>query len=564
MQIKKWFFTVLLMVTLVASACAQATPTAVPTQPAAAPTTAPQPTAPPAQGKVATFIFTQEFDNLNPAYTNMWFSTITHQIWNCWAWDYDDQNIPEPVLVKELPSTTNGGISTDGKTVTMKLRDDIVWSDGTPMTADDFIFTWKMNVDPKNSVATTYPYDQIDTITAPDKQTVVINFKDPFAGWMGLWKGMLPAHVLQAVFDKDGTLNNADWNRNPTVGCGPFNFDKWESGSYARFVANPKYWGTKPKLSEIFVRFVPDDASQIAALKNQEGDLGTFISYSDVPTLQEAGINIIKAFSGYNEGIYFYLDPTKGHPALQDQKVRQAIAYATDRFSLDKDLLLGLTQPAMTDWDNTPYVDPSLKPYPFDPEKAKSLLDEAGWKDSNGDGVRDKDGKELVLKYGTTTREIRKDTQAVLQQQLAAVGIKVDLLNYESDIFFNGYDKGGPAATGQLDMFEYSTVPLSFPDPDVAEWRCDDIPSAEKPTGTNWMALCDKTLDQLFKDQGTQVDFATRQQTFYKITKLLFDQAYWIGLWQDPDIWAVSGKLTNVKIGGSTPFFNIMQWDLSQ
>jgi peptide/nickel transport system substrate-binding protein len=577
MYAKKLTLSILLVLAILAAACTPATqaPPAVaptqavqPTQPpvqmptSAPPTTAPT-TAPQGQGKVATFIFTQEFDSLNPAYTNMWFSQITEQMWNCWAWDYDDKNNPLPVLVTEMPSIENGGISADGKTITLKLRDDAVWSDGTPITSDDFKFTAAMYVDPKNTVATTSPYDKIQSVDTPDPKTVVTTFAEPFAAWQGLWHGLLPAHILQQVFDKDGTLDKAEWNRAPTVGCGPYVFDKWESGSYARLLRNDKYWGAKPKIDQIFIRFVPDDASQIAALKTGDGDLGAFIAYSDIPALEDAGIQVVKAFSGYNEGMYFYLDPVKGHPALQDVNVRKAIVLAIDRFSLDKDLLLGKTVPASTDWDNTPWVDPSLQPYPFDPEQAKQLLDAAGWKVGT-DNVREKDGKKLELKYGTTTREIRKDTQAVVQQQLAAVGIKVDLLNYESDLFFSGFGDNGPAATGQLDMFEYSAVPSSFPDPDIFEWLCSDIPSKDKPTGTNWMAICDKDLDGLFQLQSTQVDFSQRQQTFYKITKLIYDKVYWFGMWQDPDQWAVGKRLLNVKIGGSTPFYNLGEWDLSQ
>lgn len=582
MSAKKIALSILLIVAFLAAACTPATqapPAVAPTQaaqptqpPAAPPPTAVPPTAvpvvaptatTPAQPKVATFIFTQEFDSLNPAYTNMWFSDITQQLWDCWAWDYDDKNNPLPVLVKEMPSVENGGISADGKTITLKLRDDAVWSDGTPITADDFKFTAAMYVDKKNTVATTSPYDKIKSVDAPDAKTVVTTFAEPYAAWQGLWHGLLPAHILQPVFDKDGTLDKAEWNRAPMVGCGPYVFDKWESGSYARLLRNDKYWGAKPKIDQIFIRFVPDDASQIAALKTGDGDLGVFISYSDIPALEQAGIQVVKAFSGYNEGIYYYLDPVKGHPALQDVNVRKAIVLAIDRFSLDKDLLLGKTVPAATYWDETPWVDPSLKPYPYDPEQAKQLLDAAGWK-VGSDGVREKGGKKLELKYGTTTREIRKDTQAVVQQQLAAVGIKVDLLNYELDLFFSDFANNGPAATGQLDMFEYSTTTLAFPDPDVSEWLCNDIPSKEKPSGTNWMAICDKNLDQLLQLQTTQVDFSQRQQTFYKITKLIYDKVYFFGLWQDPDQWAVSKRLLNVKISGSTPFFNVEEWDLGQ
>jgi peptide/nickel transport system substrate-binding protein len=579
--VRTWIF-LAITASFVLAGCAQpAAPTAAPvepTQPAAVVTEAPaaateapavvteapvEPTAaePPAR-KVATFIWTQEFDTLNPLYTNMWFSTITNQWWNCWAWDFDDQNAPVPVLVTEMPSLENGGISADGKVLTMKLRDDITWSDGTPITADDFIFTYDMWLSPKNAVSGVSPYDKMEKIEAPDPQTVVITFKEPYAAWVGtLWHGIVPKHILQPVFDADGTLDKAAWSSAPTVGCGPFVFEEWESGSFARFVANENYWAGRPKLDEIFVRFVPDDASQIAALKTGDGDLGTFFAYSDMPDLEAAGVTLIQTFSGYNEGFYFLLDPNKGHPALQDLKVRQALAYATNRQKINDDLNLGKTKPAATMWDNTPYVDPSIAPYPYDPEKAKALLDEAGWVDANGDGVREKDGQDLTLTYGTTTREVRKDTQAVFQQELAEVGIKVELQNYDSDIYFAGYGEGGPAATGQLDMFEYSTV-TQFPDPDTYDYLCAEIPSDEKPSGTNWEGWCDPELDALFQKQATEVDFKTRQQTFYQISKLIFDKVYWLGIWQDPDWFGISGRLLNVKLSGATPFYNIAEWDM--
>jgi peptide/nickel transport system substrate-binding protein len=358
MSAKKVSLFFILAIALVFSACATATPqpeqppveappeqpVAPPEEPAAPPE---EPAAPPSTPKVATFIFTQEFDNLSPLYTNMWFSAITFQIWNAHAWDFDEENNPVPVLVTEIPSMEDGSISEDGTVITMKLRPDLVWSDGTPLTAEDFIFTYEMYIDPANSVASSYPYDTISSIEAPDPQTVVMNFEEPLASWLGtLWKGVIPAHVLRPVYEAEGTINNAEWNFAPTVSCGPFVFDAWESGSFVRFVANENYWLGRPNLDEIFIRFVPDDASQIAALVAGDGDLGTFFAYSDVPTLEAAGIDVVNSFSGYNEGWYYSFHPEKGHPALQDRRVRQALALAFDRFSLNRDLLLGLTVPA--------------------------------------------------------------------------------------------------------------------------------------------------------------------------------------------------------------------------
>lgn len=514
--------------------------------------------------KIATFIFTQEFDSLNPMYTSMWFSVITHQLWNEWAWKFDENNEPIPVLVTELPSEENGGISEDGRTLTFHLRDDLLWSDGTPVTSEDFLFTYEMIVDPSNTVQSTYPYDSIESVEAPDPQTVVVTFVEPFAPWLAqLWHSVLPAHVLRPVFEADGTLDAAQWNLAPTVSIGPYRFEEWESGSFARFVRNENWFGDPPILDEIFIRFVPDDASQVAALQNAEGDLGTFIAYSDVGALEDAGVQILSVPSGYNEGIYFYMDPENAHPAILDLNVRQAIAMSINREAMTQDMLLGLTQPASTLWDNMPYNSPDITPWTYDPEAAAALLDEAGWTDTNGDGVRDKDGVELVLSHGTSIREIRQDAQAVMQQQLAEVGIQLDLFSVDPNVLFAGYGDGGPAATGEYDLFQWSDAP-AYPDPDHYYWLCSEIPSDEYPDGSNWQALCDETLDGLFQLQTTQTNAEERTATFHEITQYMHDNVIWYGLWQDPDIWAVSGRMQNVHMSGATPFYNVAEWDVSE
>ncbi len=523
----------------------------------------------PAERKVATIIWTQEFDSLSSLYTNMWFVSSVYPIYACQAWQFNENNEPIPSLVKEIPSAENGGISEDGRTITLKLRDDIVWSDGTPITSADFKFTADMAMAASNAVNSQAPFDLVESLETPDEQTVVVTFKEVYAPWLARLFGginghtVLPAHILQPVFDAEGTLDTAEYNKAPTVGCGPFVFEEWESGSFARFVANDKYWLGRPKLDEIFFRFVPDDASQIAALKAGDGDLGTFFAYSDLPELEAAGLTILNSFSGYNEGIYFNQHAELGNPALKDVRVRKAIALGFNRQKLVDDLLLGRTGVAATDWDNSPWVDPSIEPYPYDPEQAKALLEEAGWVDTNGDGVREKDGEDLVLVYGTTNREIRQDTQAVAQQDLAEIGIKLDLQSYDADIFFATYGEDGPSANFSLDLIQYSDSP-DMPDPNTVVWRCSEIPSDDYPDGVNGSGVCDPTLEEFFTKQATQVDFAERQQTFYQITKYLFDNVYWLGLWEDPDLFGVSSRLLNVKISGATPLFNVAEWDLAQ
>lgn len=520
----------------------------------------PEPETPSAR-KVATFIWTQEFDNLNPLYTNMWFSSITQQIWNASAWNFDIDNNPNPVLVTEIPSLENGGISEDGRTITITLRDDIVWSDNSPITSADFVFTYEMVTSPSNIVTTSYPYSLIEDISAPDAQTVVTVFEEPFVPWAAsLWQFVLPEHVLRPVFDADGSIDTADWNLAPTVSAGPFVFAEWESGSYTRFVRNENFYDEPAKIDEVFFRFVPDDASQVAALRTGDGDLGTFISTADIPTLEAAGVEVFAVVSGYDEGWFLYFGE-EAHPALADVRVRQAIALCFDRQSINRDLLLGLTEPAVTFWDNTPYANPNLSAWPYDPAAGMALLDEAGWVDEDGNGIREKDGIELTLIHGTTAREIRQDTQAVAQQNLAECGIRLDTLSYAPDIYFQSYGGGGPLPTGELDIGQFSSTE-AFPDPDTSRWLCSEIPSDEYPDGINDQKICDEELDALFRLQSTQIDFEERQQTLWQIGEIMYENVYWLGVWQDLDTWAVSSRLSNVNISGASPFYSIAEWDI--
>jgi peptide/nickel transport system substrate-binding protein len=559
---------------------APAQPTAAPAQPTAAPaqpTEAPKPTdvpQPTGGNKVISIAYTQEANSLNPLYSNQWFTYNLLDFYLATGLiQFNDKNEPLAWIAKEIPTIENGGISADGKVITFKLRDDVKWSDGTPLTADDYVFTYDMIMSDKNTVASRDPFDTaVEKVEAPDKNTLVVTFKEPFAPWMTkIFSHVngtvaLPKHVLEPVFQKDGTIDNADWNRAPTVGVGPFLFKEWETGSHLTFEANPDFWLGKPKADQIFIRIVPDDAAQLAAIKTGDVDIGVFISPSDVPDLEKLGtLDIAKVQSGYKESWYFNLsaeEATKGHPALQDPNVRRAVVMAVDRDKITQELLYGLTKPALTLWDGMAQADSSITPIKYDPEGAKKLLDDAGWK-VGADGIREKDGEKFKLRYVTTTREVRKNTQAIVQQQWKAVGIDTELVNHPSDVFFNSYGDKGPVATGQYDIAEWSNA-TNFPDPDTSAWLCSEIPSDANPPGGNWQFLCDKDLDALFQQQAKTVDAKARTEIFKQIQKIIADKVYWVSIWDDPDLWTISKKLSNVKFSGATPFWNAYEWDKTQ
>lgn len=519
-----------------------------------------------AQSKIVTFLSPQEPDSLNGMYSNMFFSSILRDLYTPSLWVFNDQLEPVPVLVTEIPSAENGGVSEDGRVITITMRDDLTWSDGTPLTSADFMFTIEMLLTPANNVASTYPYGEADgliaSVEAPDATTVVVTFNEPFAPWLtSIGGSLIPEHILRPIFEAEGTIERASWNRIADVGYGPYVVGEWETGSFIRFVRNQNYWGDSPAIDEVIVRFIPDAEAYFAALVNGDGDLGTFLSWGELPEIEATGLyDVVIVASGYNEQWNINVNPETGHPALQDINVRRAIALAVDRERITNDLLAGLTYPPATPWEGTPFQAPELTAYPFDPDLARQLLDEAGWVDSNGDGTRDKDGVELVLRYVTNTRGIRVDTQAVVQQMLADVGIGTVLVNHSSDIFFAGYAQDGPVARGDYDISQWSQT-TQFPDPNTSIFLCSQIPTPERPEGGNYRGFCSPELDALFDAANRETDPAAREALFHDISRYIYDQYIYIGIWYDADNWQVSKSLTGVRINGLYPFWNISEWD---
>jgi peptide/nickel transport system substrate-binding protein len=187
-----------------------------------------------------------------------------------------------------------------------------------------------------------------------------------------------------------------------------------------------------------------------------------------------------------------------------------------------------------------------LEAYPYDPEAGMALLDDAGWVDSNGDGVRDKDGVELVLVHGTTSVRSARIPRPLPSRTWQNAASSWILLSYSADVYFQSYGGGGPLPTGELDIGQFSSTE-AFPDPDTSRWLCSEIPTDEYPDGINDQKICDPELDELFRLQSTQIDFEERQQTLWRIGEIMYENVYWLGVWQDLDTWAVSARLTKCQ-----------------
>jgi peptide/nickel transport system substrate-binding protein len=317
-------------------------------------------------------------------------------------WDENGTLVPE--LAAEIPSAENGGISEDGLTITWKLKEGLLWSDGEPLTAEDVVFTWESIVDPANVVTQITGYDKIESVTALDETTVEIKFAELYPPWPTLFTqgpnnsgAIMPKHILEG---QTGLENNAEIHQ-PTVVTGPFMISEWIAGDHMSLVPNPNYYKGAPKLEQINIKFVPDPEAALAGL--QTGDIDWFPNFSEaeISTVGalEPDVHLVVVPGADFEHYFFNMATVEGVNGVgqsdydgfcpfKDVRVRKALNLGIDRFAIVDALLEGQTTVPAHQWPNS-FWDSGIEPYPFDPDQAMALLDEAGYTDQDGDGVRE-------------------------------------------------------------------------------------------------------------------------------------------------------------------------------
>ncbi|MEI6291340.1 MAG: peptide ABC transporter substrate-binding protein, partial [Chloroflexota bacterium] len=541
---------------------AAAVNTAVPTEPAKSQTLA-------GDKSITVSFVTGDPASLNPIYASTWGEECVFDLIYLPLWNIDDQGGFHMELAVELPTVANGGVSADGKTITIKFNPDANWSDGQPVTAEDAVFTYDMVMADKNTVTSRYPFDTyIESMKAVDTKTLQIQLNSVWVDWpFSIFTGLsrvLPKHILQPVFDKDGSLDNAAYNRLPSVVNGPFTISQFEPGSHISFNANDTYWRGRPKLDKIFYRLAEDRAAQLAALASNQADIGTYIIGSELSDIKKIdGMTTTTSPNGLIQTIFFNVDPKTANPALTDANVRKALVMSIDRQLIIDQLYFGVYKVPVGFWNGTVYDNPDLKPYPFDPAQAKDLLEKAGWVDANGDGIREKDGKDLVLRYVYISGDEVINTMVVtIQQMLADVGVKVDLLPNTQEVLWASYGDNGPLAHGEFDMTHWVDGMAYYPSPDTSYFLCAQMPTADAPDGYNWFGVCDPALDSLFQQQAIEIDPQKRIDEFHQIGTIMHNQAYLVPIRNDDDIYAVSGRLKDIKFSGADPFMFAYEWDI--
>ncbi len=444
-------------------------------------------------------------------------------------------------------------VSPDGLRITFHLREGVKWHDGAPFTADDVLFTYKKMIDPKTPTPYGEDFKQVKSVESPDPRTVVVTYEKTFAPALASW-GMhiLPKHLLEKYDD----IAKSPLNREHPVGTGPYRFVEWKSGSKVVFEANPDYYEGKPGIPRVIVRVIPDQATQFLELKSGGLDFMTLtpLQYAR----QTDTVDFRKKFNRYRYPSmgYTYLGLNLSNPIFSDRRIRQAIATAIDRKQIIQGVLFGLGQEATGPYlPGTWVYNPDVKRFPYDPAKSKAMLAEAGWKDADGDGVLEKDGKKFAFTVLTNAgNESRAKVAAIIQQNLAAVGVKMEIRTLEWAAFINDF----------VDKKKFDALILGWsitPDPDQF-----DIWSSTKtgPKELNHVGFKNAEVDRLLEAGRRTFDQAARKKAYDRIQEILAEEQPLVFLYVPEALPAVQVRFKGIEPAPAGISWNFIKWRIKE
>jgi peptide/nickel transport system substrate-binding protein len=432
-----------------------------------------------------------------------------------------DNALPFPRLATEVPTRQNGGISADGLTYTFKLRPGIKWSDGTPFTAKDVVYTYTTMRNPASkSPRAAELTDRVESISATDDLTVVFKMKKvvaPFLVANAIYR-IVPEHILKDVaLDQLAAHPFSTGDPTASVALSAFKFSEWVKGDRIVLVKNPTYYGGEPALDRWVQKVVKDENVVFATLKANEGDYGGAINPSLWEEAQKLPNFTPSKFDQYSFTFYSYqLDPAKT-TLFQDKKVRQALLYGLDRKAMVEAILLNLgivaegTMPTL----NFAYQpDKITTKYAYDPRKAAQLLDEAGWKAPTSGAIREKDGKKLQFTIWTNAgNKTREQYVTVMQQQWRAIGVDASPKTEEWAAFLTRIT--------QTKDFEIFLVGFSWGvDPDqTTMWATESFTG-----GFNMGKYSNPKVDELLKQGLGELDNEKRKAIYLEMQNIIMDE----------------------------------------
>jgi peptide/nickel transport system substrate-binding protein len=445
--------------------------------------------------------------------------------------------------------------SDDPQTVVYKIKQDAAWSDGTPLSADDFIYNWKQQngTIKDNDVATTTGYDQIKSVEGSDNgKTVTVVFKTPFADWKGLFTGIVPAHYIQKRPGGWNTGLDKDPDKIPSGG--PFIVKDYTQGQSLTLVRNDKYWGPKAHLDSIVFRFLPESTTQPAALQNNEVDL-------IYPQPQLDQVQQVKALpdvsSEINFGLSFeHLDFNFKNEHLGDLKVRQAIATGINIQELVNRTVKQFSDKAQPlgnrIWltGQPQYQDHFGQYGKGDTAGATKLLEEAGYT-KGADGIYAKGGKKLSVRFSTTAGNKLRETQGELfQAQMKEIGVQIKIANVDSTKFFGEW-----LPNGNFDIADFAWVGTPFA---ISSNR--DV--YRTGGGSNYGQYANKKVDDLFTQANSETDETKSAELANQIDQQITADMATIPLYTKPTFIAYRNTFANIHDNATSegPFNAAVTW----
>lgn len=461
----------------------------------------------------------------------------------------DSHGRPVPMLVSQVPTRENGGISGNGLTITYHLRPRARWTDGTRVTAEDVRFTWRAIMNSANNIPSRHGYDDVASIDTPNPQTVVVHLRHPFAPFVDTFFSEsdqpfppLPAHVLARYRD----LNQIPFNNAPTVSDGPFRFVRWQHGDRVVLAANTAFFLGKPKLDGIDIAIVPDENTAVNQLRTGAVDyfaLPSITTYSQLRSIPNV-TTIFAPVNGY-ESMGFNMR----RAPMNDIRFRRAVAYAIDKERLVRDLTFGQAHVATADlpdwmWANNP----SLRPLPYDPQKARALLVAAQ--------IRTPRPLVLVTDSGNVTHA----REAVLvQSMLHAVGIEIQIKTFPAASLYAPRGAGGILNTGAFDLAFLPWVGGIDPD-NSSEFSC----SSQAPNGWNIAAYCSPQMDALQTAALTRYDTPARAAAYHRIEALLARDTPDVFFWWLRMPEAIRSRFHGFAPSPTSQSWNAWEWSLAR
>jgi peptide/nickel transport system substrate-binding protein len=445
--------------------------------------------------------------------------------------------------------TESWEVSPDEKKITFRLRKGVTWHDGSPFTSDDVVFTYRKMIDPATPTAYGESFKQVRRVTNPDPYTFIVEYDKPYSPAMDSWATMqvIPKHLLEKYPD----IKQSPLNRERPVGTGPYRFVQWVPGQKIVFDANADYFEGRPYLSRVITRVIPDQATLFLELKS--GGVDTTILTPVQYTKQTETEEFRRSFRKYHYlGFsYTYLGFRLDHPFFKDKRVRQAIAHAINKKELIDGVLFGLGQEVTGPYKPGHWAyNPDVRRYPFDPTKAKALLAEAGWK-PGVDGTMEKDGRKLAFTVLTNAgNESRAKTAAILQQHLAAVGIRMEIRTLEWAAFINEFVK----------KRKFDALILGWqtgPEPDQF-----DIWSSTKtgPDELNHVGFANAEADRLLEAGRRTFDIEKRRKAYFRFQEILAEEQPYVFLYAPETLPVFHKRFRGIEPAPAGIGYNFIKW----